>query len=178
MRKTVPMGDPLPGLFTDGARRGYLESLDRNAAIYFAARAVIATINKVSYDPGTRTEDKALMRDMRFRTAMSATLGLSIWSPPRISERFVGMTAQLSRHMRVMGKGGVAGLVGDAALSVASLTLEPGKCVLEPLTRVLNLCVEAEVLHALVHGQDAGVARSACELRLLTDANSPSRVAA
>lgn len=167
----------LPGLFDHDARAAYAATLTRDQAVNYGARVVLDGLNTVALDAPRRSRGRGGERDPRLRSGMAVIVPLSLWSPPSISESFVGCVAVLSRNLRERGRGGAIGLTADAALVVATLAMERNGDPVEAVVRATDQVLEAEILEALARGREAAAARGACEQRMLHASRSPRKAA-
>jgi hypothetical protein len=156
----------LPGLFATSAQSALVASMSPDEAIGFVACSIMSVAQACGCDPVANTVD------IRFRSAMSQAVGLSLALDDRARKLASDRCAFLTKHLRDRGAGGIAGKLARAAylLGRAAQAVEETA----HMTEALALLEEAIVLHAIIHQQDVAVARARHQLGILNRAQ-PSR---
>lgn len=163
----------LPGLFSTSAQADHLCGLDPLAAIRMVASALLSAAQHCVCPPDAGEIDRKVSEDPRFRTAVSQAVTLSLWVNDKTLKAASDRNGFLTHHLRLRGKGGIPGLLAQAALLLGQASQAANDP--EIPSKALDLIEQAIVSHALRHGLDPRQARADHQLRLLNAANTPSR---
>ena len=164
----------LPGLFATSAQSALVASMSPDEAIGFVACSIMSVAQACGCDPVANTVVRKLQNDIRFRSAMSQAVGLSLALDDRARKLASDRCAFLTKHLRDRGAGGIAGKLARAAylLGRAAQAVEETA----DMTEALALLDEAIVLHAIIHQQDVAVARARHQLGILNRAQPGRRL--
>jgi hypothetical protein len=93
----------LPGLFATSAQSALVASMSPDEAIGFVACSIMSVAQACGCDPVANTVDRKLQNDIRFRSAMSQAVGLSLALDDRARKLASDRCAFLTKHLRDRG---------------------------------------------------------------------------
>ena len=155
----------LPGLFATSAQSALVASMSPDEAIGFVACSIMSVAQACGCDPVANTVDRKLQNDIRFRSAMSQAVGLSLALDDRARKLASDRCAFLAKHLRDRGPAGIAGKLAKVALLLGYAAQRSDQVT--DLTEAFILLDEAVAMHAIVHRLDVTNARTAQQLSFL-----------